>query len=108
MLKIDSTKECKENKNEKIMYFDNDDDLAIFCINPELKVYTTKTTLGDVITLADYDFTPQYYKALDDGIMFCVKDKNSRLNKNGLLAYKTCTKKINNIVPYYYGTDEIK
>lgn len=94
---------CKYNckNNDNIMYFDNDDDFAVFCINPKLRVYTVKNSLGNDIMLATYDFSNQYNNAIANGIKFCIKDEKSRVNKNGLLGYRDCTKQVSNIEPYY-------
>lgn len=102
MLRI--TKNCNKcncTDNDNIMYFDNDDDFAVFCMNPNIQIYTTKNSFGQDIILATYDFSNQYKNAVTNGIKFCIQDEKSRVNKDGLLGFRNCTKQVSNIEPYY-------
>jgi hypothetical protein len=75
----------------KTYVFDNDDELADFCINADPAIRVHKK-LG--VKYFDYDMTPQYYEACDEGITFAVRDPKSRAVKNGHLCRGVITKKI--------------
>lgn len=92
------------NPDDNIMYFVNDDDFAVWCMDPEIKVYNELDTLGNPITVCDYEFSKQYLDAVAAGKRFCIQDLTSHVNKDGYLGYRSTTKKIDN-VERYYGED---
>ncbi len=75
----------------KTYVFDNDDELADFCIDPSPVVKEHKH-LG--VKYFDYGMTPQYCEACDEGITFAVRDSKSRAVKNGHISRGLITKKI--------------
>lgn len=89
------------NRENNIMYFDNDDSFSDFCINPVMKVCKVISTTGEEILYPDYEFSQAYNDAVDAGVRFCIKDELSRVNKNGLLPVGTSTKRIVNVKRYY-------
>ena len=91
---------------DNIMYFDNDDCFADFCLNPNYVIVTVKCNDGVDRMFADYTFTDAYLNAVKCGKRFCVRDLHSHVNKDGYLAYKSATKKIDN-VEKYYGDDNL-
>jgi len=92
------------NPDDNIMYFTNDDDFAVWCINPEIKICNKVNALGQPIVACDYEFSKQYLDAVNSGKRFCIQDVHSHVNKDGYLGYRNITKKIDN-VERYYGED---
>lgn len=98
-------KECDDTDN--IMYFDNDECFADFCIKPAYIIVTSKCCDGQDRMFADYDFTDEYKNAVSCGKRFCIRDLHSHVNKDGYLAYKSATKKIDNVEKYYGDEDNL-
>ena len=86
---------------DNIMYFDNDEAFADFCIKPALVIFTSKCSDDIDRMFADYEFTDAYKNAVNCGKRFCVRDLCSHVNKDGYLSYKAATKKIDNVEKYY-------
>ena len=80
--------EVKGNK----YIFENDEELTNFCISNEPVVkYCDKINRF----YYDYEMTPEYDKAINDGNIFIVRDPNSIAVKNGhihrgLITIKVC------------------
>lgn len=87
MLKLESNK----------IYFDNDDAFYEFCVIPNIVLKTS-----DIGTMySDFDFSPQYLDAINQGKIFIIKDENSNIYKHGAVSYKTITKPVSNLGYYY-------
>lgn len=91
----------KEYEEENVLYFNNDDDFSLFCMNPELKTYSRVDNFGNTVYQTYYDFSDDYLNAVNSGMYFCVKDENSHVNKDGILGYKNTSKCIDNVKRYY-------
>jgi len=92
-----------EGIHDNIMYFANDSDFAEFCLNPNPVLHEITTPAG-VVLCNDYSFTDAYLNSLAQGIKFCIQDEKSHVNKDGILGYRDCNKRIDNI-ERYYGED---
>jgi len=81
---------------DKTIYFNNDDEFFDYCVIPSLVPieYNINGTQGYYYT---FNFTPQYNKAINDGITFIIKDDNSQIYKHGKVSYKTITKDVQNL-----------
>ena len=91
----------KIGKNINIMYFNSDDDFYEFCVKPGLIPieYTDKS--GNKKVYSDFEFTEEYKKALNEGKRFVIKDENSLIYKRGAVSYRTITKVVENLDPYF-------
>ena len=88
-------------EDENVLIFDDDDQFYNFCVNPKLNIKTKKLETGQDINYYDFDFTHDYNKALEMGKRFKIKDENSQICKHGAVSYRTITKRIDNLDPYY-------
>lgn len=71
--------------------FDNDTELTDFCIC-QYPVACQSEKTG--CRYFDYDMTPEYFEAVNAGIIFVVLDPNSRAVKNGHINRGLITKKV--------------
>ena len=85
-----------ESQDSNIIYFENDDEFYEFCVNPSLKVVEGKNG-----HYTDFDFNYAYEKALKEGKRFVIKDEDSQIYKRGFVSYRTVTKKVENLDPYF-------
>lgn len=83
------------------MYFNSDDDFYQFCVVPQLNPVEYINSAGEKAYYVDFDFTHEYNKAVEQGINFVIKDENSNIYKNGCVSYRTISKPISNLKPYY-------
>lgn len=91
-------------ENDNILYFVNDDDFAVFCIDPQEIITSFVDQNGVVNYGTKYEFSKMYNDALASGKRFCIQDINSHVNKDGYLGFRNATFKIDNI-ERYYGED---
>lgn len=84
--------------NNNILVFENDAEFEDFAVDPQLIVSKMNIGNNQEILYTDFNFTHDYYKAIEEGKMFEIKDKNSRIMKNGDISYRTITKKVENLV----------
>lgn len=86
---------------EKVIYFDNDQEFYEYAVIPELVSIPYTDKLGVDGYYTDFNFTPQYNNAINNGMTFIIKDKNSQIYKRGAVSYRTITKEISNLEPWY-------
>lgn len=88
--------------DDKYMYFANDDEFYQYCIDPNPVFNTDEIEKGlSQILSFTYDFTKAYYKAIEDGIKFVIKDPKSVIAKRGCVNHRTINKPVQNLEPYY-------
>ena len=87
----------KKYKNDKLLYFNNDDEFCRFCINPNPIITQSTDENGVVHYLTSYEFTDSYNKAINDGKYFVLNDPNSSIIKRNAVTYSTITKEVSNI-----------
>lgn len=106
-LNLDIPDSTSELQKPNIMYFDSDDDFYRFCVVP-LVVIRDKVNkrTGDTIHYMDFDLSYKYHKAVEDGVTFIIKDEDSQIYKHGCVSYRTITKPIVNLEPYYKMTNK--
>ena len=93
------------NEDYNVMYFDTDDDFYQFCVDPEIipKEYINKD--GQIAYYGDFNLSQAYNDAINNSTLFVIRDKNSQILKhNGVVSYRTISKKVNNVQPWYYET----
>ena len=89
-------------KYNGVMYFDTDDDFYRFCVDPQLCVKTYDNN-GEPSEYLDFNFSPGYSDALANNIAFVIRNMNSQILKhNGVVSYRTISKKVDNLKPWYY------
>ena len=104
---LDMPSSASEQQSPNIMYFDSDDDFYQFCVVPLVVICdrVNKRT-GDTIHYMDFDLSHQYHKAVEDGVTFIIKDEDSQICKHGCVSYRTISKTIDNLEPYYKMIDK--
>lgn len=83
------------------MYFNTDDEFYQFCVVPQLNTIEYINPSGEKSYYVDFDLSYEYNKAVNDGIQFVIKDENSQICKHGCVSYRTLSKPISNLKPYY-------
>ena len=75
-----------------------DDDQAFFDwgVNPELKIIRD----DNGVSYYDWDYSPAYYQAIEQGKTIYIVDNKSLINKRKEINYRTITKKIDNLGDY--------
>ena len=101
------------NKDYNIMHFKNDDEFYNFCVEPcviitECGCCNGKCNEGccneccdNKTYYQDFPYTNEYVKAVNEGKCFMIDDENSQIAKRGAVSYKSITKNVHNLMPYY-------
>lgn len=90
--------------NYNIMRFKNDDDFYDFCVQPAIVIRESQCdecSNGIKPCYQDFLFTDRYVNAVNNGIHFIIEDENSQIYKRGTVSYKSITKNVHNLMPYY-------
>ena len=83
----------RTDKENNIIYFDNDEELYDLCVSPEPVI---KTSTNTSITYFDMDFTVWYKSHVDEATKMVILDDDSTiLRRGGIVTNHTCSKKIN-------------
>ena len=86
-----------------VIYFDNDKEFYEFCIVPQLVSVDYTNPSGQVCQYCDFNFTNDYQEALNTNKKFVMRDKKSSIIKrNNTVSYRTISKRVNNLYPWYY------
>lgn len=91
------------NTDYNVIYFDTDDDLYNYVVIPQIveREYVNKN--GEVDYYADFNLNPAYYDDLNNSVKYVIRDKNSKiLKRNNTVSYRTISKKLKNLQPWYY------
>ena len=89
------------DNNDNVMRFKNDEEFFNFCVNPTLVINECGAPCIEGTYYQTFNFTKDYNDAVNNGKQFMICDENSQIYKRGAVSYKTITKKVNNLVPYY-------
>lgn len=82
----------RTDKENNIIYFDNDEEFYDLCVNPEPVIKTGKSG----VKYFDMDFTYWYKSLVDEATKIVIlDDKSTILCRGGVVTYRTCNKKIN-------------
>lgn len=93
----------KIDKEQNIMFFDNDDEFYEFCVIPKIiPVPFTDPVSKETLYKMDFKLSDSYEKAKNNDTVFVICDDNSQIYKHGCVSYRTISKKIDNLEPYYY------
>ena len=91
----------QNKEDDNIMHFKNDDDFYEFCVNPSIIINECNCSSPEKIYYQSFDFTKEYQDAVNAGKQFMIHDEDSKIYKRGAVSYKTMTKNVQNLVPYY-------
>lgn len=86
-----------EIKKENLMVFANDDEFTNFAIEGE-PTFARDEMTG--LLWHDYDYTPEYKKAISENKAFLIMDKTSSVCKRGCVCRGLVNKPVENV--YYY------
>lgn len=91
------------DKEQNIIYFDNDDEFYDFCVDPKLIPIQTKhyDINGNPVYYCDWNYRDLYNQALANNSTFIIKDENSQIFKHGEISYRTITKPVQNLKQYF-------
>lgn len=87
--------------NSNIMYFNNDEDFYRFCVVPEVVITKETDANGNVHDVFTFNLSDMYNSCLKDGKKFIIKDENSQIFKHKAVSYRSITKPIENLEPYF-------
>ena len=90
------------DKYSGVMYFDTDDDFYKFCVDPCLVEKTYDAPSGDISECTDFNFSQGYLEALEKNTAFVIRNMRSEILKHGSVSYRTITKNIQNVKPWYF------
>ena len=88
--------------NNKVIYFNTDDELYKYVVVPQIIEKERVNATGEVTHYADFDLSRAYYDDLDNSVEYIIRDKNSQIYKHKGVSYRTITKKLDNLKPWYY------
>ena len=86
---------------DNIIYFDNDNEFYEYCVVPELVPVQYIDSEGNEKYYSDFKLSSQYNNAINNGIRFIIKDEDSQIYKHGCVSYRTISKDIQNLDPWY-------
>ncbi len=78
-------------------YFDTDDDFYKFCVVPAIVKRERVLPDGTICRSFDFELSNEYKDAVNNNIMFIIKDPNSQIYKHQAVSYRTITKPISNL-----------
>ena len=90
---------------DNIIYFDSDNEFYDYCVVPELVPVQYIDSEGNEKYYSDFNFTPQYNNAVNNGMTFIIKDEDSQIYKHGGVSYRTIFKEIPNLDPWFDDYD---
>ena len=86
---------------DNIIYFDNDNEFYEYCVVPELVPVQYINSEGNEKYYCDFNLSSQYNNAINNGTRFIIKDEDSQIYKHGCVSYRTISKDIQNLDPWY-------
>jgi len=93
------------NTKDNIIYFDSDNEFYDYCVVPELVPVQYIDSEGNEKYYSDFNFTSQYNNAVNNGMRFVIKDEDSQIYKHGCVSYRTISKDIQNLDPWFDDYD---
>jgi len=91
---------------DKVIYFDNDQEFYDYAVIPELVPISYIDKSGIEKYYTDFNFTEPYTNAVNDGMIFIIKDEDSQIYKHGGVSYRTIFKEIPNLEPWFNELDD--
>jgi len=93
------------NTKDNIIYFDSDNEFYDYCVVPELVPVQYIDSDGNEKYYSDFNFTSQYNSAINNNMRFVIKDEDSQIYKHGCVSYRTISKDIQNLDPWFDDYD---
>jgi hypothetical protein len=93
------------NIKDNIIYFDSDNEFYEYSVVPELVPVQYIDSNGNEKYYSDFNFTPQYNAAINNNMRFVIKDEDSQIYKHGCVSYRTISKDIQNLDPWFDDYD---
>lgn len=93
------------NTKDNIIYFDSDNEFYDYCVVPELVPVQYIDSEGNEKYYSDFNFTSQYNNAVNNGMRFVIKNEDSQIYKHGCVSYRTISKDIQNLDPWFDDYD---
>ena len=93
------------NIKDNIIYFDSDNEFYEYSVVPELVPVQYIDSEGNEKYYSDFNFTPQYNAAINNNMRFVIKDEDSQIYKHGCVSYRTISKEISNLDPWFDDYD---
>ena len=93
------------NIKDNIIYFDSDNEFYEYSVVPELVPVQYIDSEGNEKYYTDFNLSPQYNNAVNNGMRFVIKDEDSQIYKHGCVSYRTISKDIQNLDPWYDDYD---
>jgi len=93
------------NTKDNIIYFDSDNEFYDYCVVPELVPVQYIDSEGNERYYNSFNFSSEYNKAIDNGMRFVIKDEDSKIYQHGCVSYRTISKDIQNLDPWYDDYD---
>ena len=90
---------------DNIIYFDNDNEFYEYCVVPELVPVQYIDSEGNEKYYSDFNLSSQYNNAINNGTRFIIKDEDSQIYKHGCVSYRTISKDIQNLDPWFDDYD---
>jgi len=94
--------EVKDN----IIYFDNDNEFYEYAVVPQLVTIPYTSRDGSERYYTDFNFSTEYNDAVNNNMIFMIKDENSQICKRGRVSYRTITKDVSNLEPWFDDEDD--
>lgn len=99
MFKLTNEEKVKiKEKEDNILFFDNDEDFYNFCVEP--RVFPVRDEHLQDLGYIDFNLSSAYQDAVTAGKYFMIKDLNSQIYKRGCVSYRTISKPIKNLKKY--------
>jgi hypothetical protein len=93
------------NTKDNIIYFDSDNEFYDYCVVPELVPVQYIDSEGNEKYYSDFNLSSQYNNAINNGTRFIIKDEDSQIYKHGCVSYRTISKDIQNLDPWFDDYD---
>ena len=93
------------NIKDNIIYFDSDNEFYEYSVVPELVPVQYIDSEGNEKYYFDFNFTSQYNNDVNNGMRFVIKDEDSQIYKHGCISYRTISKDIPNLDPWFDDYD---
>lgn len=90
---------------DNIIYFDSDNEFYDYCVVPELVPVQYIDSEGNERYYNSFNFSSQYNNAVNNGMRFIIKDEDSKIYQHGCVSYRTISKDIQNLDPWYDDYD---
>lgn len=78
-------------------YFENDDEFYSYAVDPRI----IPMKLKEGVYYTTFNFTPQYLSDVDNGVIFVIKDVNSKIFKHKAVCVGLMNKRVQNLKQYF-------